>query len=222
MPPLEPAPLHYTLRLKLHKTTILLVADPLAPLEHIKTELLRALTARYHSTNNTISTASGPARIPTTEADILLAKPVDGLNPNKGWRRLKTASDVAGDRSNGSRAVIDSNDEEDESHGNTNPNFKTPNGKRTKDITPKSNLPTSPREAGLKDGSVLAFKFRGHAVQRGTGDEDEGLGMEMDEDEEWDVVLPSYEDAAGLVGVGDGDGGGDVDVGSEAEGRADG
>lgn len=200
-------PLHYTLRLKLHKTTILIVADPLGPLSDIKTELLRALTARYHNSNKTISTASGPARIPSSEADILLAKPADAHDASKGWRRLKTASDVAGDHMNWPTAQddVDEDEDADSFHVVTKPdsNAKSTTAKRSNNITPTPSLPTSPREAGLKDGAVLAFKFRGHAVRWGGGDE--GVGMEVDEDEEWDVVVPSYEDAGGDIVDGDGD-----------------
>ena len=47
-------------------------------------------------------------------------------------------------------------------------------------------LNQSPLGAGLKDGAMLAFKFK-----------KEGATDEMDLDDEWDVVMPSYEDDAG-------------------------
>ncbi len=49
-------------------------------------------------------------------------------------------------------------------------------------------LNASPAGAGLKDGSVLAFKFRSEAP-----DADE-LGMG---DNQWDVIMPSFDDEEG-------------------------
>lgn len=46
-----------------------------------------------------------------------------------------------------------------------------------------------PKGVGLKDGSVLAYKFKSEELDM----EDEGLGME-DEDEKWDVVIASYDE----------------------------
>ena len=48
----------------------------------------------------------------------------------------------------------------------------------------KSMLNASPAGAGLKDNSVLAFRFRG------------GEG-ENEAEEEWNVVVPAYEDEGG-------------------------
>ena len=55
--------------------------------------------------------------------------------------------------------------------------------KKTKGIRKGSVLNESPLGAGLKDGTVLAFRFR-------EGDDDD----EGDDDFEWDVVIPSYDD----------------------------
>ena len=53
----------------------------------------------------------------------------------------------------------------------------------------KSVLNTSPAGAGLKDGGMLAFKFRGEDA---LVDQD---GLDMD-DNDWDVIMPTYEDEA--------------------------
>lgn len=45
----------------------------------------------------------------------------------------------------------------------------------------------SPLGAGLKDGSMLAFKFTTEVKED---------GMDLDDDE-WDVIVPSYDDEAG-------------------------
>ncbi|MCJ1480644.1 hypothetical protein MMC06_000799 [Schaereria dolodes] len=54
----------------------------------------------------------------------------------------------------------------------------------------KSVLNASPLGAGLKDGAILAFKFKQEDSRM---DED---GLDMD-DSNWDVVMPSYEDEIG-------------------------
>lgn len=55
-----------------------------------------------------------------------------------------------------------------------------------KGVKKDSILNGSPLGAGLKDGAMLAFKFT-------KGDEENA----MDLDEEWDVIIPSYDDEAG-------------------------
>ncbi|KAI9828523.1 MAG: hypothetical protein M1819_006579 [Sarea resinae] len=52
-------------------------------------------------------------------------------------------------------------------------------------------LNTSPQGAKLKDGAVLAFKFR-----RNVADMD-AHGMALEDEEQWDVLVPSYEDEYG-------------------------
>ena len=54
----------------------------------------------------------------------------------------------------------------------------------------KSILNASPLGAGLKDGAVLAFKFGKGGVEL----DEEGFDTENDE---WDVLIPSYEDEYG-------------------------
>lgn len=49
-------------------------------------------------------------------------------------------------------------------------------------------LNATPSGAGLKDGMILAFKFR---KEKSGGDD-----MDID-DNEWDVVMPSYDDEEG-------------------------
>ena len=52
----------------------------------------------------------------------------------------------------------------------------------------KSVFNASPAGAGLKDGGMVAFRFRGGDERM---DED---GLDVDDDGEWDVVMPSYEE----------------------------
>ena len=51
----------------------------------------------------------------------------------------------------------------------------------------KSVLNTSPLGAGLKDGAMIAFKFR----KEGGRTDEEGTDLE---DDDWDVMMPSYDE----------------------------
>lgn len=55
-----------------------------------------------------------------------------------------------------------------------------------KGVKKGSVLNGSPLGAGLKDGAILAFKFT-------QGPEEDGMEL----DDEWDVIMPSYDDDAG-------------------------
>ena len=55
-----------------------------------------------------------------------------------------------------------------------------------KGVKKGSVLNGSPLGAGLKDGTMLAFRFT-----KGASED------EMDLDDEWDVIIPSYDDEAG-------------------------
>lgn len=163
----------WTIRLKLHKTTVVIAADPLKPLDEIKTELSRALKTRHPQG---IITATGPTQIPSRPSDIILAKPVDVHEPEKGWERLR------------------SDEDEDDLSMLDGANDK---GKKKGATTSLSG--NTLKAAGLKDGSVLAFKFRN---QQGQRQDDEGIGLDESE-QAWDVILPSYEDSTGVTNEGD-------------------
>ena len=166
MAPTTPSPLTWTLRLKYHKSTTLLHVDPLQSFISIKGELLRALRQRH-----TDGQLPNGTVIPTSADEVLLAKPVDVSDHNQGWTRIEDsmshAEDVQPPRAAGSSK------------------------KRKPDVTSPMSCPQA---SGLRDGSVLAYKFSS------SGQDDEGLGLE---DEVWDVVIPSYEDTAGVTNEGD-------------------
>lgn len=54
----------------------------------------------------------------------------------------------------------------------------------------KSVLNGSPLGAGLKDGGMLAFRFR----SKSKGDDNDSLEEGDDDDGGWDVVMPRYEE----------------------------
>ncbi|KAM0804398.1 hypothetical protein BDR22DRAFT_818044 [Usnea florida] len=59
-----------------------------------------------------------------------------------------------------------------------------------KGVKKGSVLNESPLGAGLKDGAMVAFRF----VSKETKEAEEDL---MDVDDDWDVIIPSYDDEAG-------------------------
>jgi len=159
--PTEPNPSTWTLRLKHHKTTILLHIDPLQTLASLKEDLLLALqqTCPHQTLHG--------KQLPSAAGAFAIAKPRDPLDvAAKGWERL-------------------------------------PAGKKAERESVKA--------AGVRDNAVLAFRWdeKGKkavlGADEGDGDGEVGLGFDGDggEDEEWDVVLPSFEDQYGVENEGD-------------------
>lgn len=72
----------WTLRLKYHKTTILLHVSPLTTPTSIKTSLLQALHERIPS-----GTLNGH-QIPKDASEIRLAKAIDPLELEQGWEEI--------------------------------------------------------------------------------------------------------------------------------------
>ncbi len=84
MAPVIPSPQTWTIRLKHYKTTVMLHADPVQSIDHVKEELLKALRATTDGTLN-------GKPLPEDYHDILLAKPVDVNDVDMGWEKLETA-----------------------------------------------------------------------------------------------------------------------------------
>ena len=97
--------------------------------------------------------------LPSDPEDVIFGVPVDKNDPNKGWVGLD----------------IPATDTEDDAGGKKKVGSK------------KSVLNASPLGAGLRDGAMLAFKFRSDDAQM---DED---GIDLDYSN-WDVVIPSYDE----------------------------
>ena len=81
----EPSPHTWTIRLKHHKTTILLHVDPLQTLATLKKELLAIL-------NEMAPNGFHGYTPPSTPSDIRLARPVDPLDLSQGWDTLDDGS----------------------------------------------------------------------------------------------------------------------------------
>jgi hypothetical protein len=83
MPNLDPnLPQPWTIRLKHHKTTLLIHCSALTTLKSIKQTLLHALSERQ-----TDGTLNGH-QIPKDISDVRLAKPVDPLDIEQGWEEV--------------------------------------------------------------------------------------------------------------------------------------
>ncbi len=102
-------------------------------------------------------------KIPSDPEHIMLGAPVDHSDLSKGWASL---------------ASLPTNDNV------TAESVRTTRGGGT---SANRNL-DCPQGAGLKDGAVLAFKFKSHDANGVNGVNGAG-------GEHWDVLLPSYEEA---------------------------
>ncbi|PWO21809.1 hypothetical protein A1F96_09401, partial [Pyrenophora tritici-repentis] len=138
-----PSPLTWTLRLKSHKTTVLLHVDPLTTFESIKSSLYDAL--QETGFKNPETDESIP--LPASASDIQLGRPVNFNDANEGFQLGEWEYSHA---------------EEDEDG------------------------------AGLKDGTVLAFRWAGDGTWDGEDEFDIGKGKTADM---WGVKLASFEDA---------------------------
>lgn len=183
-PSIRPNSRTWTLRFKHHRTTVLLHVDPLQKLSSVRSELLQAVQQTHPD-----GTLNGHA-IPETETDILLARPTDINDLSAGWELLERDDDL-------DNAL----EEQSSSKGK---------GKAgaSKAKTSKDKLTDCPQGAGLRDGGVVAFKFRGQ-TELEDKERDEGIDVEEDEKldgetlvgdpaaEKWDVVVPSMEETYG-------------------------
>jgi len=189
MAPLQANPSCITLRLKNHKSTTLVHADPLASFLDIRRELLIAL----HLTRPTGRLRNG-VEIPNDPLDVLLARPRDVHDVSAGWVRLRTEDEASEEEL----------DEEEQAAAAQDVSTTKKRGAATtgKGRSAVVRRPNCPKAAGLKDGGVLAYKFRSELGARATK-RDVVMGGDDDEGEEWDVVIASYEDTTGTVNEGD-------------------
>lgn len=171
----------WTLRCKHNRTTVLLHVDPLQSLSSVRAELLKAVqqTRPDGKLNGHV--------IPDTEDDVLLARPADINDLSAGWEPLEREDEFA-------EAM---EEEKSSSKGK---------GKAGASKSKATQVTDCPQGAGLRDGGVVAFKFRGQraATERDAvvdSDDEEGLEKLDGETlvgepaaEKWDVVVPSLEE----------------------------
>ncbi|CAF9918684.1 MAG: hypothetical protein HETSPECPRED_003832 [Heterodermia speciosa] len=147
-------PSQWTLRFKYHRTTIILLVAPTASFSTIKSSLLTSIRA-----TGLTSIPPDPSPIPTSPDDVILGLPLDRNELDKGWIDLLIPEEDSTDTSGGQGAG---------------------KGKKEKGtgVRKGSVLNESPLGAGLRDGDVVAFRWR----------------KERGEEGEWDVVIPSFDE----------------------------
>jgi len=170
--PTLPSQKTWTLRFKHAQTTILLHAEERTSLTDLKSDLLTAL--RETLPDQTLNGTS----LPDDPSDILLAKALDPSDLNSGWESIE-ASDAAD--------ILDDEPAPTKSRGKGKAKARG-NGSRE-----------TPASVGLKDGSAVAFRFRGAADD---GGEDDGVVANGNaRPGQWLVVVPKYEDVYGFEGM---------------------
>ena len=107
--------------------------------------------------------------LPSDPSAILLAKPLDPSDLNQGWHSIETSN--ADD-------IID----EDEGKSSAG------KGKGKARVGMKA----TPQSAGLRDGSAVAFRFQSTKAENGA--DVDVVGNSEVGAQEWDVVVPKYED----------------------------
>lgn len=157
----KPTPSTLTLLFKNSTTTLLLHATKDQPISSIKASLLSALQSVSPD-----STLHGNP-IPSSPEDIELALPVDSKDQSQGWTSLDSTDEISLD-------------------GSADESSKTTNGTGKRKGRPRKELSgvkeDCPASLELRDGSVLAFRFRtdseeGWRVEVAAFEEEEGEGL---------------------------------------------
>jgi len=191
-PSIRPSARTWTLRFKHSRTTIFLHVDPLQKLSLIRAELLKAVQQSHPD-----GQLHGHV-IPQDVDDVLLARPVDINDLDAGWEPLDKQDDLD------EEMFVDGKGKGKATAGKTK--ARSANA-----------LQDCPQGAGLRDGGVVAFKFRSGDDATVGEDRDEGVeDMErLDGEtlvgepagEKWDVIVPTLEE---VYGEDDGEGEGEV------------
>jgi len=192
MPNSDPPPRTWCLRFKLNRTTVVLHIDALQTLASVRSELLSALQATHPDNVFKGTTREGTPvsyPLPATPEDIALAKQTDPNDPNGGWEAI--GDDLE-------EGLIFDEDVSGKGKGKASakPAARKSGG--------SASVNDCPQGAGLKDGSVVAFRFRlpeekarRQRLIEGSLDVDEIARDGMGDDADWDVVMPSMEETYG-------------------------
>jgi hypothetical protein len=171
-----PSPQTWTLRLKSRKTTVLLHVDPLDTFSTIKSNLYNALQETGLKDPDTRE----PISLPDSPSDIQLARPVDVHDAQQGFQLGEWE-----------RSVDESEEDGGKGKGKAKASNKSGSG------TTAGNMRDCPKGAGLKDGSVLAFRWAGDGTVDGGDDADMDQDLEQGSNM-WGVKLASFDDAYGV------------------------
>lgn len=152
----HPTPQTWTLRLKSHRTTILLHIDPLTTFTTIKSTLYTALQETGFRADS-----HGPEiPLPSSPSAIQLGRPIDPLDVSQGFALGEWETPVEDDE-------VAVEDEAVKGKGKGK-------GKKV-----QGGVEDCPKGAGLKDGAVLAFRWEG---DEGTEGDDWGVKVASFED----------------------------------------
>lgn len=189
MPNANPSPRVWCLRFKLNRSTILLHIDALQTLPSVRAELLAALQATnpdgiFKGTSRDGMPVEYP--LPTNPEDIVLAKPKDINDLSAGWETIGDVND----------GLVFDEDVGSKGKGKASAAAAKMSSKSINDC---------PQGAGLRDGGVVAIRFRlpeekarRQRLMDGDLDVDEiakeGMGID---DLPWDVIVPTMEETYG-------------------------
>jgi hypothetical protein len=176
MTSIEPTPITWTLRLKHQKKTVVLHVNPLQTFSSIKTTLLEVL-------HKTQKSDSFDQPLPSSADEIEFGKPIDPKDLDQGF--------TLGEWEHAAALEVDEETEDA-------PKAKGKKGRPSKsavttdesgvELAGTSNILQCPKAAGLKDGSVLVFRWGKK------GDEEDDIEMEEERERDWDVTIPSFDD----------------------------
>jgi hypothetical protein len=191
MPDSNPPPRVWCLRFKLNRTTVVLHIDALQTLASIRSELLEALRAThpdgiFKGTLRDGTPVSYP--LPANPEDIALAKQADPHDPNAGWEAIGDDAE---------EGLIFDEDVKGKGKGKG----RASAAPSRKSASSAKDVNDCPQGAGLKDGSIVAFRFRlaeekarRQRLIDGELDVDEIARDGMGDDADWDVVMPTMEE----------------------------
>jgi hypothetical protein len=185
-----PSPQTWTLRLKSHKTTVILHVDPLHTFDTIKTYLYDAL--QETDFKNPETDESIP--LPSSASEIQFGRPVNINDANEGFQL-------------GEWEYTINEEEQEEGKGKGKAKASSSSNGGAKGAT--ASLKQCPKGAGLKDGAVLAFRWAGDGSWDGEDWFDISKGRLGEAGNMWGVTLASFEDAYGAEN--------EMDVGGRAE-----
>jgi hypothetical protein len=195
----------WTLRLKRGRRTVVLFADPSAPLLRVKERLLEALRAAPPRTDDDNDDGATPEPLPASAADVELARPVDVFDVTAGFEMVGAPSPAAigkgsaevgegeaarngGEENEGGDSDEEKREEQEEdSDGRANARGRRSTaGQTAEDNKSLTNL-------GIKENAVLVYRFRGGEAEKEKRGKDPG----------WSIEVPSFEDAYGVENEGD-------------------
>jgi len=195
MPDSNPPPRAWCLRFKLNRTTVVLHIDALQTLASVRSELLSALQAThpdgiFRGTLHDGTPVEYP--LPASAEDIAVAKQADINDPNAGWEAI--GDDLE-------EGLIFDEDVSGKGKGKASTVAARPT---KKNAAASKGVNDNPQGAGLRDGGVVAFRFRlpeekarRQRLIEGNLDVDEIAKEGMGDDTAWDVIMPTLEETYG-------------------------